>query len=98
MLFAASATTSPLSTFVCRSDRDVNPTPEATVQKFYNAHESHDLAIQMKKKGNTVSALKSATPRFQGICETKGPGAYSPEKVSTWYLGLLSELCQCFLL
>lgn len=59
----------------------MNPTPEATVQTSYNAHESHDLAIQMKKKGNTVSALKSATPRFQALCETKGPGAYSPEKV-----------------
>lgn len=61
----------------------MNPTPEATVQKFYNAHESHDLAIQMKKKGNTVFALKSAIPRFQAVCETKGAGAYSPEKVSS---------------
>lgn len=67
----------------------MNPTPEATVRKFYDAHESHDLAIQLKKNGNTVSALKSATPRFQAVCETKGPGAYSPEKVST--LRLLSE-------
>lgn len=66
----------------CRSERDVNPTPVATVHTFYNSHESHDLATQMKKKGNTVSALRSATPRFHDVQETKGPGAYSPERVS----------------
>lgn len=66
----------------CRTDRDVNPTVETTVQRFYDAHAAHDLGAQMKKRGNNVSTLKSATPRFQApMSETTGPGAYSPERV-----------------
>lgn len=66
---------------VFRSDRDVNPTVATSVQSFYDTHEAHDLAAHMKKRGNAVTTLKSATPRFRVIGESAGPGAYSPEKV-----------------
>ncbi|TYZ65951.1 hypothetical protein PybrP1_007060 [[Pythium] brassicae (nom. inval.)] len=64
-----------------RTERDVNPTVAATVQRFYDAHEAHDLAAQLKHKGNAVTMLKSATPRFRAIGDSAGPGAYAPEKV-----------------
>uniref|UniRef100_K3WJF9 Uncharacterized protein n=1 Tax=Globisporangium ultimum (strain ATCC 200006 / CBS 805.95 / DAOM BR144) TaxID=431595 RepID=K3WJF9_GLOUD len=68
-----------------RHERDVNPTPVATVHHFYDAHVSQELARHVKMKGNTVPALKSATPRFNQVDsyhenkEIRGPGAYSPE-------------------
>lgn len=78
----------------------MNPTPMATVQEIYNAHESHDLALHIRKRGNAVTALKSSTPRFtnSGASPT-GPATYSPERVRSADFGCmeLQELI-CMLL
>lgn len=59
----------------------MNPTVATTVQRFYDAHDAHELAAQLKRKGNAGTTLKSSTPRFQAIEDSAGPGTYAPEKV-----------------
>ncbi|KAE9007362.1 hypothetical protein PF005_g12074 [Phytophthora fragariae] len=64
-----------------RTERDVNPTPTATVQRFYNPQVSSDIGTQLKKKGNTVN---SRVPRFHGSSDQasqRGPGSYFPDRV-----------------
>ncbi|KAF1316346.1 Phytanoyl-coa dioxygenase, partial [Globisporangium splendens] len=79
-------------------ERDVNPTPIATVNHFYDVHASQELAQHVQMKGNTVSALKSATPRFNQVDgyhenkEIRGPGAYSPERFRGAFPVLLAKV------
>ncbi|KAF1316569.1 Phytanoyl-coa dioxygenase, partial [Globisporangium splendens] len=81
-----------------RHERDVNPTPIATVNHFYDVHASQELARHVQMKGNTVSALKSATPRFNQVDgyhenkEIRGPGAYSPERFCGAFPVLLAKV------
>ncbi|KAG6960584.1 hypothetical protein JG687_00008139 [Phytophthora cactorum] len=68
-----------------RTERDVNPTPTATVQRFYDPQESTDVGSLVKKKGNAVISLKSIVPRFSGSSQDneasgRGPGSYFPDR------------------
>ncbi|KAG1701893.1 hypothetical protein DVH05_010384 [Phytophthora capsici] len=74
----------PLSLY--RTERDVNPTATATVQRFYDPQEATDVSSQLKRKGNAVASLQSNAPRFDEVSNAirasrRGPGSYYPEKV-----------------
>ncbi|EEY67955.1 uncharacterized protein PITG_18371 [Phytophthora infestans T30-4] len=63
-----------------RTERDVNPTPTATVQRFYDPQEATDVSSQVEKKGNAVVALKSNVARFSESSQdneasSRGPGS-----------------------
>ncbi|KAG6584604.1 Excinuclease ABC subunit A [Phytophthora cinnamomi] len=71
----------PLSLY--RTERDVNPTPTSTVQRFYNPQDSSDLGVLVNKKGSTGVALKSSVARFhRPHCQAsqRGPGSYFPDR------------------
>ncbi|KUF90722.1 hypothetical protein AM587_10016305 [Phytophthora nicotianae] len=73
------------SRLLYRMERDVNPTPTATVQRFYDPQESTNVGSQLKKKGNAVVSLKSNVPRFLSTHDngafSRGPGSYFPDRV-----------------
>ncbi|KAG7392454.1 hypothetical protein PHYBOEH_006369 [Phytophthora boehmeriae] len=65
-----------------RTEREVNPTRTVVVQRFYDPQQSTDLSTQLKRKGNAVTALKSAVPRFHEKMDgsERGPGSYFPDR------------------
>jgi len=72
----------PLSLY--RTERDVNPTPIATVQRFYDPQTATDVGSQVKRKGNAVVSLKSTVPRFHEASDAqRGPGSYLSDRVRT---------------
>ncbi|OWZ21866.1 hypothetical protein PHMEG_0003519 [Phytophthora megakarya] len=69
-----------------RTEREVNPTPTTTVQRFYNPQEVTDVGSQLKKKGNTVVCLKSNVPRFNGSSQGIKPPACGPGSTVVHFL------------
>ncbi|KAG7378072.1 hypothetical protein PHYPSEUDO_010589 [Phytophthora pseudosyringae] len=86
----------PLSLY--RTERDVNPTLTATVQRFYDPHESTDVGSQATRKGNAVVSLKSNVPRFDnGSSEEirasqRGPGSYFPDRYHGAFPALFDKM------
>ncbi|RLN59955.1 hypothetical protein BBJ28_00003592 [Nothophytophthora sp. Chile5] len=80
-----------------RTDRDVNPTLETTVQRFYDPQNASNMGVQIKRKGNAVVALQSSVPRFRGRIEEsetprRGPGAYFHERYHGAFPTLLEKM------
>ncbi|ETM03637.1 hypothetical protein L917_00180 [Phytophthora nicotianae] len=84
------------SRLLYRMERDVNPTPTATVQRFYDPQESTNVGSQLKKKGNAVVSLKSNVPRFLSThdngASSRGPGSYFPDRYNGAFPALFDKM------